>query len=95
MKCYYRVSPEQIKRYPRTIADSLRKTDAKRKTQRDQVKERKKQEKELKKEELKQLKKFKLNEIKEKLEQLKTITGNDNLPFQVKEFFLTEVINNH
>nr|CAG4644785.1 EOG090X05XL [Leptodora kindtii] len=74
--------PEFIKRYPRTIADSLRKTDESRKMKREETKERKKKEKETKKEELKQLKKFKLNEIKQKLDQLKAITGNDALPFQ-------------
>nr|CAG4649324.1 EOG090X05XL [Scapholeberis mucronata] len=74
--------PEFIKRYPRTIKDSLRRPDTSRKKLRDQVKERKIREKEEKKEELKMLKKYKLKEIQEKLEQLKTITGNQSLPFQ-------------
>nr|CAG4637003.1 EOG090X05XL [Ceriodaphnia reticulata] len=73
---------EFIKRYPRTIADSLRRPDTSRKQKRDEVKERKKREKEEKKEDLKMLKKYKLKEIQEKLEQLKTITGNESLPFQ-------------
>nr|CAH0107860.1 unnamed protein product [Daphnia galeata] len=74
--------PEFIKRYPRTIADSMRKPDTSRKAKRDEVKERKKREKEEKKEDLKMLKKYKLKEIQEKLEQLKSITGNASLPFQ-------------
>uniref|UniRef100_A0A0P4XH51 Protein KRI1 homolog n=1 Tax=Daphnia magna TaxID=35525 RepID=A0A0P4XH51_9CRUS len=74
--------PEFIKRYPRTIADSMRRPDTSRKAKRDEVKERKKQEKQEKKEELKMLKKYKLKEIQEKLEQLKSITGNASLPFQ-------------
>lgn len=74
---------KQIKRYPRTIADSMRKPDTSRKAKRDEVKERKKREKEEKKEDLKMLKKYKLKEIQEKLEQLKSITGNASLPFQV------------
>ena len=74
----------QIKRYPRTIADSLRRPDTSRKQKRDAVKERKIHEKEEKKEELKMLKKYKLKEIQQKLEQLKTITGNPSLPFQVR-----------
>nr|CAG4637774.1 EOG090X05XL [Chydorus sphaericus] len=77
--------PEFIKRYPRTIAGSMRKPDTSRKEKRDEIKERKKREKEEKKEELKQLKKYKLKEIQEKLEQLKTITGNQSLPFQDDE----------
>nr|CAG4640015.1 EOG090X05XL [Daphnia pulex] len=74
--------PEFIKRYPRTIADSMRKPDTSRKAKRDEVKDRKKREKEEKKEDLKMLKKYKLKEIQEKLEQLKNITGNASLPFQ-------------
>nr|CAG4641688.1 EOG090X05XL [Eurycercus lamellatus] len=74
--------PEFIKRFPRTIADSMRRPDTSRKMHRDEVKARKKREKEEKKEELKQLKKYKLKEIQEKLEQLKAITGNPSLPFQ-------------
>nr|CAG4648651.1 EOG090X05XL [Polyphemus pediculus] len=78
--------PEYIKRYPRTIAESLRRQDDSRKRKRDEIKERKTRDKEQKKEDLKQLKKFKLKEIEEKLEQLKTITGNSALPFQDQDF---------
>nr|CAG4643200.1 EOG090X05XL [Ilyocryptus agilis] len=77
--------PEFIKRFPRTIKDSMRRPDTKRKEKRQEINERKKREKEEKKEELRQLKKYKLNEIREKLEQLKSITGNSSLPFQDNE----------
>jgi len=68
-----------IKRYPRTIKDTLRKDEDKRKKKRKDVEERKKQEKEIKKEELKMLKNMKKKEILEKLEKLKKITGNDDM----------------
>lgn len=61
----------------------MRRPDTSRKQKRDEVKERKKREKEEKKQDLKMLKKYKLKEIQEKLEQLKNITGNQALPFQV------------
>ena len=68
-----------IKRYPRTIKDSLRKTDDKRKLKRKEVEERKKHEKEVKREEIKMLKSMKKKEIMQKLEQLKKITGNEEM----------------
>eukprot|EP00092_Neocalanus_flemingeri_P024471 GFUD01026538.1.p1 GENE.GFUD01026538.1~~GFUD01026538.1.p1 ORF type:complete len:728 (+),score=313.41 GFUD01026538.1:48-2231(+) len=68
-----------IKRYPRTIKDTLRKDEDKRKEKRKEVEERKKHEKEIKKEELKMLKNMKKKEIMEKLEKLKKITGNDDM----------------
>lgn len=61
----------------------MRRPDTSRKEKRDEVKDRKKREKLDKKEELKMLKKYKLKEIQDKLEQLKSITGNSSLPFQV------------
>jgi len=73
---------EYIKKYPRTIANSLRRQDDSRRQKREELKERKQREKEQKKEDLKQLKKFKLKEIQDKIEQLKAITGNSSLPFQ-------------
>merc|ERR1712227_1150375 len=57
-----------IKRYPRTIKDSLRRDDDKRKKKRKEVEDRKKHEKEMKKE-----------EIMDKLEKLKKITGNEDM----------------
>merc|ERR1740128_488513 len=76
---------EYIKRYPRTIESSLRKTDDSRRQKREEIKDRKQREKDQKKEDLKQLKKFKLKEIQDKIEQLKNITGNPSLPFQDAE----------
>merc|ERR1711872_832914 len=70
---------EFIKRYPRTIKDSLRKDGDKRVKKRKEVEERKKREKEIKKEELKMLKNMKKKEIMKKLETLKKITGNADM----------------
>lgn len=72
---------EFIKRYPRTMEHSLRKQDERRKIKRIEVKERKQQEKEEKFKEIRKLKELKLKEIQEKIEMLKEITGNDELPF--------------
>ncbi|XP_056645496.1 protein KRI1 homolog [Diorhabda sublineata] len=72
---------EFIKRYPRTMENSLRRTDNRRKIKRQEIKERKKKEKEEKVQEVKKLQELKLKEIEQKLEQLKEITGNANLGF--------------
>ncbi|XP_058804622.1 protein KRI1 homolog [Phymastichus coffea] len=74
---------EFIKRYPRTLENTLRKKDTRRAQKRAEVKLRKEQEKLQKREELKQLKAMKRKEIEEKLEKLKEITGNDDLPFDI------------
>lgn len=71
--------PEFIKSYPRTIADSMRRKDNKRKEKRKEYKERKEAEKQKKKEEIKRLKNLKRKEIAQKLEKLKKITGNYDL----------------
>lgn len=70
---------EFIKRYPRTIKDTLRKDGDKRIKKRKEVEERKKREKDQKKEELKMLKNMKKKEILKKLETLKKITGNADM----------------
>lgn len=75
--------PDQdfIKRYPRTIAQSVRKVDESRSVKRAEVKERKEREKEQKKRELEVLKAFKKKEIEEKIQKLKQVTGNETLAF--------------
>ncbi|KAJ8686689.1 hypothetical protein QAD02_022483 [Eretmocerus hayati] len=77
---------EFIKRYPRTIENSLRKKDTRRAQKRAEVKARKEEEKVRKQEELKQLKALKRKEIEEKIEKLKEITGNDDLQFNMMDF---------
>ncbi|CAG0880718.1 unnamed protein product [Darwinula stevensoni] len=72
---------EFIKQYPRTMNESLRKKDERRRRKREEVRERKHMEKEQKKEELKRLKALKRKEIQEKLEKLKEITGNEEIGF--------------
>lgn len=72
---------EFIKRYPRTMENSLRKKDSRRAQKRAEVKQRKEEEKLRKIEELKQLKALKRKEIEEKIEKLKEITGNDDIKF--------------
>lgn len=72
---------EFIKRYPRTLENSLRRTDDRRKIKRQEIKERKKKEMEDKVQEVKKLQALKLKEIEEKLEKLKEITGNASLGF--------------
>ncbi|GFQ98501.1 protein KRI1 homolog [Trichonephila clavata] len=70
---------EFIKSFPRTIEDSLRRANTKRKQRREDYAERKKKEKEQKREELKRLKALKRKEIEEKFLKLKEVTGKDKL----------------
>lgn len=70
---------EFIKRYPRTIENSVRKVDSRRKEKRVERRERKEFEKKEKFHEIEMLKELKRNEIEEKLAQLKTVTGADEL----------------
>ncbi|RMZ93546.1 KRI1 -like protein, partial [Brachionus plicatilis] len=77
--------PEFVKSYPRTIADSMRRKDNKRKEKRKEYKERKETEKQKKKEEIKRLKNLKRKEIMDKLEKLKKITGNYDLKLDVDD----------
>lgn len=70
---------EFIKRYPRTIDSSVRKVDTRRKEKRVERRERKEDEKKEKFREIEMLKELKRKEIEDKLEQLKAVTGEDEL----------------
>ncbi|XP_030572547.1 protein KRI1 homolog [Drosophila novamexicana] len=74
-----------IKRYPRTIEQSIRRTDDTRKEKRKEIKERKEQEKLQKMKELDLIKDMKRKEIEEKIRKLKAVTGNDELGFKDDE----------
>lgn len=76
---YFPTDQDFIKRYPRTIKDSMRQGPNSRKTKRLEVKDRKEREKEKKREEIKQLKALKRKEIMEKLDKLKKIAGSQDL----------------
>ncbi|XP_045158400.2 protein KRI1 homolog [Mercenaria mercenaria] len=75
----------EIKTFPRSFEDTVRRKDTKRSDKRKEVEERKKKDKEKKKEELKQLKKLKRQEIMDKIEKLKQITGNKTLGIDEKD----------
>lgn len=79
--------PDQdfIKRFPRTMEQTLRKKDDKRKVKRVERKERKIEEKKEKMEEIKQLKALKKQEIFEKIKKLQDVTGNDDIGFDLKD----------
>lgn len=68
-----------IKRYPRTIDQSVRKTDDRRKVKRVEVRERKHKEKEEKLKEIEILKEFKRKEIEEKMQKLKAVIGDEEM----------------
>lgn len=70
---------EFIKRYPRTIDNSVRKTDTRRKEKRKERQDRKEQEKRDKFQEIEMVKELKRKEIEEKVAQLKAVTGADEL----------------
>lgn len=70
---------EFIKRYPRTIENSVRKTDNRRKEKRVERQQRKEVEKKEKFKEIEMLKELKRKEIEEKIAQLKAVTGADEL----------------
>ncbi|XP_055913201.1 protein KRI1 homolog [Eupeodes corollae] len=76
---------EFIKRYPRTIEQSVRKQDDSRKQKRQEIKERKEREKKQKMQELEMVKAMKRKEIEEKIMKLKEVTGNDELGFKDEE----------
>lgn len=70
---------EFIKRYPRTIGNSLRKTDTRRKEKRDEKAERRRREREQRREELKRLKALKRKEMEEKFSKLKEVSGQKEI----------------
>lgn len=70
-----------IKRYPRTVAESVRRKDTGRAEKRQDKKSRQEQEKLKKKEDLKHLKNLKKQEIMERIDKLKEVTGNDTIGF--------------
>lgn len=70
---------EFIKRYPRTIENSVRKVDSRRKEQRAARQERKELEKKEKFQEIEMLKELKRKEIDERMSQLKAVIGEDEL----------------
>lgn len=72
---------EFIKRYPRTIENSVRKTDNRRKEKRKELKERKTREKEEKMKELEMLNALRKQEIEEKIMKLKQVAGAEDMPF--------------
>lgn len=67
----------EVKTFPRQIDGSLRKKKTKRQNARERASERKEEQKALKSEEIKRLKNLKQQEILDKLKAIKEITGND------------------
>ncbi|KAM8972488.1 protein KRI1 homolog [Pelodytes ibericus] len=68
-----------VKTFPRTIVQSVRQKDDRRRKKRDEIKERKQKEKEKKQQELKQLKNLKKREVLDRLEKLRHLTGENSL----------------
>ena len=81
----------QIKSYPRSIEDSLRREDSKRKTARETAKKTKELELLRKKEEIKRLKAEKRKELQRKLKEVESITG---LKDTASKFDLNALVNN-
>lgn len=77
---------EFIASYPRTIAGSVRAESSKRKTKRQEREAKKDKEKEKRKEELKRLKNLKRQAIMEKLDKIKSVTGNESVGFAEEDF---------
>ncbi|CAG0920056.1 unnamed protein product [Notodromas monacha] len=71
-----------IKSYPRTVGNTVRKKDTRRRDKREEVKSRKEREKAEKREELNRLKELKREEIMERLSKIKEVSGNDQLALE-------------
>ncbi|XP_058062897.1 protein KRI1 homolog [Anopheles bellator] len=71
--------PEFIKRYPRTVDDTMRVERNKRQEQRQALKERKQKEREQQRRELDELKAVKLKEIRDRIQRLKEIAATEKL----------------
>lgn len=80
---YEEPDQEFIKHHPRSVPDSMRQKDEKRKEKREEVKQRKEEDKERKRQEIQQLKALKLQEIQEKIKKIKEISGNDDIGDQI------------
>uniref|UniRef100_A0A2H8TJZ2 Protein KRI1 n=1 Tax=Melanaphis sacchari TaxID=742174 RepID=A0A2H8TJZ2_9HEMI len=76
---------EFIKTYPRTMENSLRRKEDKRKKKREELTERKKKELEKRSLEIKQLKKLKKKEIVDRIRKLQELTGNKRVGFEDTE----------
>lgn len=76
---------EFIKRFPRTVEDSVRAQDNSRKDKRKERQERKAQEKELKMKDLRELQNFRKREIEQKLMLLKDVAGYDEFALQEED----------
>lgn len=75
----------QIKQYPRTIKESVRQGNEKRKAKRDARKQRKVEEKRQKRDEIRQLKAMKKKELETWLEKIRKETGDPNLPVTIED----------
>lgn len=74
-----------MKRYPRTIDDSVRRKDDRRKLKRQEKKQRKELERKQKLEEIKRLKNLKKKEILDKMNRLKAVAGDDDLRLNIDD----------
>uniref|UniRef100_A0AC35GTV1 Protein KRI1 homolog n=1 Tax=Panagrolaimus sp. PS1159 TaxID=55785 RepID=A0AC35GTV1_9BILA len=74
-----------IKQFPRTVKESIRKDNEKRKEKREQIKKRKEEELNQKKEEIKLLKALKKKELEEKLQKIKEVAGDDGVQLSIED----------
>ena len=74
-----------MKRYPRTIENSVRRKDERRKLKRAEKKQRKELERKQKLEEIKRLKNLKKKEIFDKMNRLKSVAGEENLRINIDD----------